>query len=160
MLLLMALAGCLRNRVSARIVPPSIDDSIGLVYVRHLDGPTFEVGKPAHLLVRLEYTLDLYDSARLSLSLEQFSSNPNTCSAAGELVKTIPVHISSEDAIPIFRGTHTVEIPVTWSGNPGAGSDGRPIKTGVITFQSSMVTDVSHYKFLTRSFGSEYCVRF
>lgn len=163
LLALIVLAGCSQARISAPVVPhsPSLDNSIALVYVHHLSGPTLEVGRPAHFLVGLEYTLNLYDSARLSLDLEQIA-DPNSCIATAEgSARKIPVQTPSGATIPIFKGTHLLEIPVTWDGNPGTGKDGRYIKTGTITFESSMVTaDRSRYKFLTRSFGNEYCMRF
>lgn len=153
-------AGCLHSRPYAAVVGAPTEDSISLVYVRHLSGPTLRIGKPANLQVRLEYTLNRYKTARLSLSVEEVPNRDSCEPSARQSVKVIPVQTSSGDSIPIFRGAHSVEIPVLWHGTPGIGSDGQPIKSGAITFQVSMMTDKGKYRFLTRSFGREYCMRF
>ena len=155
------LIGCLRSHPPTPTpAPPPLGDSIVFISVNQLDGATLEPGKPAHLLIRLEYTLASYDSASLSLNLDQFSDPESCIPRTGEAFATINVSPGGAARIPISRGTHLVELPVTWPGDTGESLAGRVFGEGAVSFQSSMWVDGLNYRFLTQSFGNRYCVRF
>jgi hypothetical protein len=115
-------------------------------------------GHANDLVVRVEYTLVSRDHALLRLTLEQFS-NPESCvppQDAGSSNFITP----AQKEIPITRGTHELEIPITWPGDTGQGADGRVFGTGTLSFSAAMRTAQPDYEFLTRRFGTEFCQRF
>ena len=94
----------------------------------------------------------------MSLSLDEFS-DPDSCIRQNAARRTIDIHPQGTARLPISRGTHVVEIPISWP-NDIADGKGESTKRGTISFQSSMWTDHPEYRFLTRSFGTQYCERF
>lgn len=161
MLTALILDGCRYARPPrAAVVASPPTDSVALVSVTQLNGSEFSRDKPAQLLIRVLYTLNSYESASLSLSLDEFS-NPNSCiPKAGEPFNTVDIHSGNAIRIPISRGTHVATFSVTWPDDAGDGFSDRAAGPGAISFQSSMWLDGLNYRFLTRSFGTEYCQRF
>lgn len=158
LLLPILLPGCFHNHPlkNAVALPPSVD-SISLLSV---DGPhTLASGKPVRFVVRLTYTLNSYDKASLSLRLQEFS-NPESCIGFNDEVSDRNnADSTAAIRIPIFRGTRELEIPITWSGSDANPNDYLR-KQGALSLQSSMWLDHPNYRFLTRSFGTEFCQRF
>lgn len=155
------LGSCFRSRAPIRAqlpLPPG--DSIVLIAVTPAVGPYLQQSKPTELLVRLEYTLNSHEKAFLSLSLDE-SSNPESCvPEAGYSIRTIELRSRQGVRTPISRGTHFVDIPVAWPVDAQSGPSNSIIQEGAITFHSSMWFDQLNYKFLTTSFGTQYCQRF
>jgi hypothetical protein len=155
------LGGCHYARIPTAASAPSPPlDSIALISVTQLNGSELERDKPAQLVVRLTYTLNSYDSASLSLSLDEFS-NPTSCiPKTGEPFRTVDIRFGNTARTPISRGTHVLEVPVKW---PDVSHDdiSRNVPgPGTISFHSSMWLESLDYRFLSRSFGTEYCERF
>jgi hypothetical protein len=172
--LLVALSGCIHQRVptpailtprpgdaqqATRSEPvaahPVIGDSITLVSVSQVEGTDLEAGVPANFLVRLEYSLTTYDSALLSVGLEQFE-NPESCSSGpGEILPSR----DSMQTLPISRGTHSVALTLTWEGGNPKPDQTHP-RTGAVSLQTAMSLIQPPYRFLTRSFGTQFCQHF
>jgi hypothetical protein len=157
-LLPILLCGCFHGHASKHsVVFPQSGDSISLLVV---EGPhTLESGKPVRFVVRLVYTLNSYESAFLSLRLDEFS-NPESCTGRMNESSGPDTPPDSATKVPIVHGTHEIQIPITWSGGANEDSHNSAIGQGTISFQSSLWVDRLDYRFLTRSFGTQYCQRF
>jgi len=167
-LALVVLPGCHHSRVASSAPPVApasattpdlLADSIALIQVKQVHGDALQRGSPVDMLVELRYTLAARDRAFLTLSLEQFPIR-ETCASSleGGSVAVVLTPVMKE--IPIVRGTHALEIPITWPGDTGEGTNGRVFGAGTISFRAAMRIDRPNYQFLTRNFGTEYCVRF
>jgi hypothetical protein len=164
LLLLLSTVGCHRTRIAAPVsstapetTPPILPaDSIALISVTGSQG-TLQSGRPQQFILHLQYTLASYDSALLSASLDQFSDPSSCVPHGGETSDTIHTPNRPADAIRIVRGTHTLDVPITWSGST---AEGLGLSSGAISFQSSLWAPHLNYRFLTRSFGTQFCQRF
>lgn len=159
LLSLCILTGCLCHRTLVNAPdPPQVDSIIRISVDQGKD--SLARGLPVHMLVRVQYTLATYDTGFLSLTLDQFPNTQSCIPQAGQEVSRIDVPGSPGNLAPIVRGTHTLEIPVTWPGDTGQGTDGHVMGSGAISFEGSLWSDHPRYRFLTRAFGTQYCVRF
>jgi hypothetical protein len=77
------------------------------------------------MVVTVAYTLASAESASLSLSTAQFH-NVSSCSGSGELVDAVTYIVK--------RGSGTLDLPITWSGDTGEHSKGRIFGTGSLSF--------------------------
>jgi hypothetical protein len=163
---IVVLDGCYRGRLaSPSVAPPDITavqwDSISIVSVKLLSGYKLDPAGLNQFLVRIAYTLQTYDSALLSLSIDEFN-NPHSC-----IPKTVGtgdvlgVESKSVQFIPIQRGTHFVDIHLNWEGvDMHVSNTAKAGATGTISFQGSMWIDNPRYRFLSRSFGTSFCTQF
>ena len=151
--------GCFHQRVACRPFPNSLKgDSITLISVSQIGATNLTPRGVAHFSVHLEYTLTTYDRAVLSINMIQFT-NPESCaSSPGEVVRFDDNRNSNSGHISIVRGTHTVDIILTWPGSDGNEVD--VAKSGAISIQGSMALIEPPYQFLLRSFGTQFCQRF
>ncbi len=134
---------------------PVPTDSIAVVSVNQPGEPggiSLKSGNPAVWNVKVQYTLTTVERARLSLSLDQFADRTG---CTGSDVQTPAVK-----TVPITRGTHELEIPITWPGDTGAGTNGRVYGAGAVSIRISLSTERPDYQFLTRRFGTEICMQF
>lgn len=161
-------AGCRHTRVANSVPPGSLAgpaiqnqnaDSIALVFVPKSPGESLERGRPVEIIVSLQYTLATRDNAILRLSLDQFS-NRESCVPSAESNGSPAFLNPAERVIPVTRGTHKLEIPITWPGDTGDGTNGRIFGSGTLSFHASLGIERPDYEFLTRRFGTEYCMRF
>lgn len=157
--LLVPLGGC----HCVRVPPPPMQqvlpsDHIRLVSVEKQTKEGFERGKPVSFIVRLEYTLSSYDKGLISIAVDQFP-NRNSC-ISSETRPFDKIDARPESTVPISRGTKTIEIPVTWPGDTGKGTSGGILGTGAISIEGSLWSEPLNHRFLTRYFGTEYCMRF
>jgi hypothetical protein len=166
--LLLCLAACHHAPVSApapagapanRVPPFQGADSIAFGGVTLAQGDALERGHANDLLVHIEYTLVTRDSASLVLALEQFR-NPESCALAAKNSAQPALVVPSQAQIAIVRGTHELQVPITWPGDTGKATDGIVFGAGAISFQASMRSDQPDYEFLVRRFGTEFCERF
>jgi hypothetical protein len=154
------LAGCRHRQTCTAVPPPVLVDSINKIVVVNLDGKTLEPGKTNHLSVMLQYTLSSSEKGYLSLSLDQFPNTQSCIPSNDENVRAIDVPGDSGYLVPIYRGTHTIKIPVVWTEASAESTSDRTVETGTISFESSLWSDSPRYRILTRFFGTQYCDRF
>ena len=152
---LTAIQGCAHHRSATAPIPPGPSgDSIALVSMRQVDATRLTAGEPARFEARLQYTLSTFDQATLSIDLVQFSNRDSCSSDMGQIIQAAHV------AMPITRGTHLIDVPLTWPGGAlPAGQDNIPA-SGAVSVQSSMGLIQPPYQFLLRSFGTQFCLRF
>jgi len=155
---LLGVFGCNLPRLGRTTPPlaPDLDsaapaDSIKLISVHQPPG-SLRPGHPTDLIIRIQYTLSSVDRAELVVRLDQF---PDRYSCTGSDGVTL-----LEKNMPMSLGSHVVELLVTWPGDTGAGSNGRAFGTGAISISASMGTEKPKYEFLTRKFGTQYCMQF
>jgi hypothetical protein len=130
-----------------------LSDSISLIAVTPLDGTKLLANKPGRFLVRLQYSLNSYDSASLLLTLDEFPNYDSCISGAGRSVNSsVPV---SSQRISISRGTRSIEVPMIWPGN----QDEKNFARHTISLHGAMWVEQLNYEFLTRSFATQYCER-
>jgi hypothetical protein len=103
----------------------------------------------------MQYTLAFQDNAVLEVNLDQFPSAA-TCSRDTEgMVRLLPaVHI------PITRGTHVIDVPLTWPGDTGEGAGGKVFGKGAVSIEASVLAEQVNYNLLTTRFGLAYCMQF
>jgi hypothetical protein len=164
-LALVALLGCHHVRISGAALPPAAtaaaqEDSITLISVRQVPETALQHGKSTQLIATIRYTLSMIDHAHLTVNLDQFSSHDTCTSSDEDAANRAVIQLPPEKAIPIMQGTHTVEIHITWPGDTGEGTNGRTFGAGAISLRASMGTDHPNYEFLTRRFGTQYCMQF
>jgi hypothetical protein len=168
LILLLAIAGCHHARVmkpanslapANSVIPFQNTDSIALVRVKLAQADALKRGKPQEMTVIVQYTLVSRNDAFLRLSLDQFSNRESCVTPEASAGPFALVSLSARE-IQMSRGTHTVEIQMTWPGDTGEGTDGHIFGSGAVSFQASMRTRRPNYEFLTRRFGTEYCMRF
>jgi hypothetical protein len=154
-------SGCKRASVAVHPLAPELaGDSIQLITVRQEDGQTLQRGKPTRLIVRVAYGLASRDTAVLALGLDQFPDRTSCVPAKSDADNVGTVASVAEVRIPIQRGSHVVEVPITWPGDTGVGTQERIFNQGTISLHASMWSDEPEYKFLMTWFGTEYCERF
>lgn len=162
------LAGCRRHRIPGPVSSDSVPDltiplqnadSIALLSVRLAHGNSLDRGQPVDMVVTIQYTLATRDSAFLKLDLDQFP-NRESCVAQAENNGTPAFATPVAKEVPISRGTHTLVIPVAWPGDTENGTTGPTLGAGAVSFRASLRTSHPDYEFLTRRFGTEYCMRF
>ena len=100
-------------------------DSITFVSVVTESGGPIQRGRPVPLVVTLRYTLASHDKALLSLSTAQFR-NQSCQVGGGELV-------DAEQRL-VEKGSGTLTIHITWSGDTGEHTRGRILGQGSLSF--------------------------
>jgi hypothetical protein len=155
------LAACLpfganeRSEVTPPLPAPS-GDAIDGIQVRQLDGDSLTQGENAKFAVRVWYTLGTADEALLSLNLNQFQ-NHLSCVSEKDLVGSVPAKAGADSLVKIDHGKHAIDFLVTLK----AGEvNGAIVKNGAVSFESSMWRAKPRYKFLTRRFGTDFCLQF
>jgi len=160
MLAVVLTSGCAHRHVGMPLAGIPRFDSIALISVDQLNGNVLSWGTPAHFKVRLEYSLLTYEEALLSFRIDQFS-NPDSCVPTTDEPNRTNIRITpATTAMRIYRGTHTLEFPISWQGDKREAPNARISENGAISFQASMSTTNPRYQFLTRSFGTQFCMRF
>ncbi len=158
-LALILISGCVHRHAPMYSAGIPRFDSIALISVDQLNGNEVKWGTPAHFKVRLEYSLFTYDEALLSFRIDQFP-NPNSCVPSTDEPYSANIPVTPATSIRIYRGMHALEFPISWPGDKRDGANKRVSEVGAISFKASMSTTNPHYQFLTRSFGTQFCVRF
>lgn len=137
-------------------------DSITLVSVETEEtgaGQTVQRGHRVAMIVTVRYTLASHDSAVLSISTAQFH-DPQHCTGDGELV-------DAQERV-VYRGSGTVSIPITWSGDTGEHSKGRIFGSGSLSFMGMFWVNyngksrprLQSARFGLFDFYNDYCVAF
>jgi hypothetical protein len=102
-------------------------DSVALDSITPKPGTYLKRGRPITFNIDASYNLGSADSAILSISTVQLRTSAAGCRAgSGELVDAVEV--------PIVRGTHQVQVRLTWSGDTGSATKGRIYGSGYLSF--------------------------
>jgi hypothetical protein len=144
------------GNASGAMAPTVQSDAIDSIQVRHINGAELQYGKDAQFTVRVRYTLSSSDQALLSLNLDQFH-NPLSCISSQDVVGTMQAKSGEDYLAKISGGKHSIDFVVTWKGGLLGRAD---VKSGAISFSSSMWREKPRYEFLTKRFGTDYCLQF
>jgi len=157
-LALLLVSGCVHRHAPMYSAGTPRFDSIALISVDQLNGNAVKLGTPAQFKVRLEYSLFTYDEALLSFRIDQFA-NANSCVPSTDEAYSANIPVTPATTIRIYRGTHALEFPISWLGHKRDGANKSAPEVGAISFKASMSTTNPYYQFLTRSFGTQFCMR-
>ena len=147
--ILLTMQGCAHHCSVSHSVPVMNGDVIRLLSFDEIGAPSLTPGKQARFSVRVQYTLTTYDRAVLSIDLIQFANRDSCATDAGQIVQ------SAHFAVQIERGSHEIETTMTWPGDQVHSP-----QTGAVSVQTSMGLAQPAYQFLTRLYGTQYCLRF
>lgn len=137
-------------------IPNLTGDAIDGIQVKQLNGAGLKQGEDAQFSVRVWYTLNTSDQALLSLNLDQFR-NPLSCASEQDFVSSVHAKAGLDSLAVISRGKHAVDFLV---GFKAGAVNGAVVKNGAVSFESSMWKANPRYKFLTRWFGTDFCLQF
>ena len=151
----LALSGCRHKPVSVQCPALVAPDSLVLRSVKANSNPTFLRGQPAALLASIQYTLVSQDKAILEINLDQFPSTLTCSRDLQGMIRLLPM-----SRIPITRGTHVIEVPLTWPGDTGEGAAGQVFGKGTFSIEGSIIAEQLNYSLLTSRFGLIYCTQF
>lgn len=134
-------------------------DAVDLISAATESGQPLRRGQPTPLVVTLTYNLISHDSAILTLSTAQFR-DPSTCGGSDELV-------DAEERL-VKRGSGTVTLHITWSGDTGEKTRGRVFGRGMLGFRASFWKAINGGRGLANEWetfgnfplGSRYCAAF
>jgi len=109
---------------------PAPADSVQITSISPRPGTPLPRGKPLTLAVLVRYNLVSTDKAILALSVAEIPETAGGCSGTGG-------ELSDAAQVPISRGQHDIQIPLTWSGDTGAATKGRVYGKGYIAIVPS-----------------------
>lgn len=97
--------------------------------------------QPAVITARLRCTLTTRDRAVLIVRLLHFADRESCIHDRPRVI--------DEKRLSITRGTHLAEESLAWSGD----------RDGAVSLEAVLQTEDPQYVFLTRRFGTEYCLQ-